>query len=273
MNFDIPKYLINSLFLLNFICLINSQIMAQKKYEDFPEFRNLSFYSYTQDDFINYRLLVPLNYDSSRSYPLVLFLHGAGERGTENIVPLTHIAPLFVQEKNRRAYPCFVLVPQCREDRRWVEVDWGADAHTIPEEPSISIKLVKELIDLHIDKNNPFNYSIDTNRIYITGLSMGGYGTWDMLARYPDMFAAAVPICGGGDEKTAAKIKDIPLWVFHGSLDKVVKPSRSRNMIKAIIEAGGEPSYTEYPRVSHGSWKPAYQEAALLPWLFSKKIH
>lgn len=246
------------------VLLFHAPLIAQKKYKDYPEFER-HIYSSSKGT-MPYRLLKPKNYDPNKKYPLVLFLHGAGERGTENLVPLTHLAPAFIKEENRQKYPCFVLVPQCPKGRRWVEVDWGLEAHDMPPNPSISEQLAIEILDKIIKEN-----SVDVNRLYITGLSMGGYGTWDMIARYPDKFAAAVPICGGGDEKTASKIKHIPLWAFHGSLDRAVKPSRSRNMIKAIQEAGGKPGYTEYPHVGHGSWKPAYQEPELFPWLFSKQ--
>jgi predicted peptidase len=115
------------------------------------------------------------------------------------------------------------------------------------------------------------DYSIDGRRIYITGLSMGGYGTWDLMARKPELFAAAVPICGGGDEATAEKIKNIPVWVFHGAKDGAVKVERSRRMVEALKKAGGKPIYTEYPEVGHDSWNPAYKDAKMFAWLFAQK--
>ncbi|MEO1653104.1 MAG: prolyl oligopeptidase family serine peptidase [Bacteroidota bacterium] len=113
-------------------------------------------------------------------------------------------------------------------------------------------------------------YRFDEKRLYVTGLSMGGFATWDIIARHPELFAAAAPICGGADLKTAEKVKNIPLWVFHGALDTVVLPSRSRGMVAAIQKAGGKPKYTEYPNVYHGSWKPAYQDPDFLKWMFSQ---
>ncbi|MCA9047007.1 MAG: prolyl oligopeptidase family serine peptidase, partial [Planctomycetaceae bacterium] len=124
------------------------------------------------------------------------------------------------------------------------------------------LELLDQLIKTH---------AIDEDRIYVMGLSMGGYGTWDLLARHPEKFAAGVPICGGGDEKQAAKIKEMPIWVFHGDADTAVKVERSRNMVAAIKEAGGKPKYTEYPGVGHNSWTPAINEPEILPWLFSQK--
>src|SRR5262249_5923284 len=141
-----------------------------------------------------YRLMKPEGYDASKKYPLVIFLHGAGERGTDNEKQLVHGVPQFASKENREKYPCFLIAPQCPDKQSWVNVDWSAEPHTIPKEPAESAKLVLNLIQ-SLQKE----YSVDPKRIYITGLSMGGYGTWDLLARKPELFAAAVPICGGGD--------------------------------------------------------------------------
>ena len=113
-------------------------------------------------------------------------------------------------------------------------------------------------------------FPIDPDRIYVTGLSMGGFGTWDLIARFPDRFAAAVPVCGGGDPGTAPLIRDLPVWAFHGALDRVVPPSNSRVMVRALQEAGARPGYSEYPDVGHNSWTKAYEDPYLLPWLFEQ---
>lgn len=218
------------------------------------------------DETLNYRLLEPKDYDASKQYPLVLFLHGAGERGDDNKAQLKHVAGIFVKPEAREKFPCFVLAPQCPKDGRWVDVNWGAKTHTTPDKPAGSMALVLATIE-QLQKQ----YSIDAKRLYVMGLSMGGYGTWDLVARHPTMFAAAVPICGGGDETQAEKLVGLPIWCFHGSKDTVVMPSRSQNMIEAIKKAGGEPKYTEFPNAAHDSWTPATQEAELLPWLFGQK--
>jgi predicted peptidase len=211
-----------------------------------------------------YRLLTPSKIEEGKKYPLVIFLHGAGERGTDNEKQLVHGIPDFV--KNRDKYPAFVIVPQCPENQKWADVDWTAKTHTLPKEPSAPAKLLLALLETFI-KEKP----VDTNRIYLTGLSMGGYGTWDLIARKPDLFAAAAPVCGGGDEATAPKIKHIPLWVFHGDKDTVVLPERSRNMVEAIKKAGGNPKYTEYKGVGHNSWVKAYSDPEFFAWLFAQK--
>jgi predicted peptidase len=213
-----------------------------------------------------YRLLEPLSPQKDATYPLVIFLHGAGERGTDNDKQLVHGVPQFASEKNRKDYPCYLIAPQCPEGKKWVEVDWSAETHEMPKEPSVSLKATFALIDSLVKEKQ-----IDPKRIYITGLSMGGYGTWDALARRPDFFAAAVVVCGGADEKTAASIKDMPIWNFHGAKDTAVKPARSRNMIAALEKAGGKPKYTEYPNVGHDSWNPAYTDGEMFRWLFEKK--
>ena len=213
-----------------------------------------------------YRLMKPEKVEAGKAYPLVIFLHGAGERGTDNDKQLVHGVPQFATKENRAKYPCYLIAPQCPDGQKWVEVDWSADTQTMPKEPSEPMGLLIKLIEKTL-KELP----IDAKRVYVTGLSMGGYGTWDLVARKPDWFAAAAPVCGGGDEATAATIKDVPIWVFHGAKDGVVKPARSRNMVAALKKAGAEPKYTEYDAVGHDSWNPTYKDAAFYEWLFAQK--
>lgn len=214
-----------------------------------------------------YRLLVPADYDAKQRYPLVLFLHGAGERGADNKAQLIHGTKVFTTPENRKKYPTFVVVPQCANGHKWVEVDWSADSHKQPKQPSVPMRLTLELLsDLQKE------YSIDAKRLYVTGLSMGGYGTWDLLARHPKLFAAGAPVCGGGDPATAAKFAKTPVWAFHGALDGAVKPKRSHEMIAALKKAGAKPRYTEYDKVGHNSWDNAYADPELLKWLFAQKL-
>jgi len=215
---------------------------------------------------LNYRLLKPENYDPQKKYPLVLFLHGAGERGDDNKAQLVHVVHIFTTKENRAKYPCFVLAPQCPSGQKWSEVNWGAASHTQSEKPATPMALTLKLIE-QLKKE----FSIEADRLYVSGLSMGGYGTWDVIARHPQMFAAAVPMCGGGDESTAPRIAKLPIWNFHGDKDGAVKVERSRNMIEALKKAGGAPKYTEYPGVGHDCWNPACKEPDLLPWLFAQK--
>jgi predicted peptidase len=213
-----------------------------------------------------YRLLRPLSVADAATYPLVIFLHGGGERGTDNEKQLVHGVPRFATMERREQYPCFLIAPQCPDGQKWVEVDWTAEHHTQPADPGVVGQLTLALIEKTI-KVLP----IDRNRVYLTGMSMGGYGTWDLLARRPDLFAAGVPVCGGGDEATAERMAHIPVWAFHGALDTVVKPARSRNMVAALDAIGGEPLYTEYADVGHHSWDRAYADPALYHWLFAQR--
>src|SRR5262249_38529581 len=156
--------------------------------------------------------------------------------------------------------PCPRVAPQCPADGWWSGSERNRKGRTHP------LTLVLELIE-----SMRTEFSIDDSRIYLTGLSMGGYGTWEAVALKPDLFAAAVPVCGGGDVKAAPKIAKIPIWAFHGGKDGIVKPERSREMIEALKKAGGEPKYTEYPDAGHDSWTTAYADPKLHEWLFAQK--
>lgn len=211
-----------------------------------------------------YRLLEPGVLEGSQGKrPLLLFLHGAGERGNDNKAQLVHGKAMMLTAA--RQYGAFVLAPQCPRGRKWAEVDWGKPTHKMPQESSQPLRLALEVIE-KMQKQ----YPVDPDRLYVMGLSMGGYGTWDAVQRYPDLFAAAVPICGGGDETAAGRIR-APAWAFHGDKDRAVPVSRSRNMIEAIKKAGGKPRYTEYPGVGHNSWDTAFKDPEMLKWLFSQR--
>jgi lysophospholipase L1-like esterase/poly(3-hydroxybutyrate) depolymerase len=213
-----------------------------------------------------YRLLRPVNIEPGKKYPLVVFLHGAGEVGSDNALQLKHGAPTFAKPDAREKFPCFVFAPQCPKGKKWVDWDWLTPGNSAPAEPAPVMKLVIEA-----EKAIEAEFGIDADRIYVTGLSMGGAGTWDLITRYPDKFAAAVPVCGGGDREKAAAVKSMPIWAFHGLADNVVPPSRSQEMIASLRAAGGKAALTEYPGVAHDSWTFAYSEPHLLPWLFAQR--
>jgi predicted peptidase len=219
------------------------------------------------DNVLPYRLMSPGNPKPGQKYPLVIFLHGAGERGNDNNVQLVHGVKEFANAQAREKFPCFLIAPQCPTGKRWVEVDWSAKQHDMPPKPSEPLNWLLALLE-QMKKEKP----IDTDRIYVTGLSMGGYGTWDLLSRHAEMFAAAVPVCGGGDEAKASVMKGVPIWVFHGAKDTAVIPERSRNMVAAVKKAEGNIKYTEYPEVGHDSWNKAYADPELLPWMFGQKL-
>lgn len=214
-----------------------------------------------------YRILLPGDYDPNETYPLVLFLHGAGERGSDNALQLTHGADLFIDSANREAFPAIVVFPQCPTGSYWANIDPGDDAHwqfPLVRTPPTPLKNVIGLLaELEAD------FRIDPHRRYLGGLSMGGFGTFELLARKPDYFAAAFPICGGGNVVAAPLMQETDLWVFHGGLDDVVPPVNSRKMVEALSKAEASVKYTEYPGANHNSWDSAFAEPDLLPWLFS----
>jgi len=215
---------------------------------------------------LRYRLFAPEAAPGGGTLPLVLFLHGAGERGDDNAAQLKHGAVEF--HRRQAAQPCLVLVPQCPEGRKWVEVDWGGGggAGTFPAEPSEPLRLALEVVDGLIAAGK-----VDPDRVYVTGLSMGGYGTWYAAGMPGSRFAAAAPICGGGDPDWGKRYVDLPVWAFHGDDDRAVPVGRSREMIEAIRAAGGEPKYTEYPAVGHDSWTRTYADDAFHDWLFAQR--
>jgi len=214
-----------------------------------------------------YRLLGPKSITPGTRYPLVIFLHGAGERGNDNLSQLKYFPTWMAEQSARQAHPCFVLAPQCRDEQKWVDVDWSKIEST-PQSPTPTVDMLAVIAAL---EDTLQREPIDPARIYLTGLSMGGYGSWDLAARMPDRFAAVLPICGGGDEATAAKIKDLPIWCFHGDADTAVRVERSRTMIEALRAAGGAPKYSELAGVGHDSWTPAYRDPDVLAWLFAQK--
>jgi predicted peptidase len=224
-----------------------------------------------KDEEFHYQVLRPLKIEDGKKYPIVIFLHGAGERGDDNRAQLKYFPTMMAKPEYREKYPCFLIAPQCRTGESWAGFGRrraaSGDEPSKPSEPTDQLKVVMQILDSSLKM-----YPVDPNRIYLTGLSMGGYGAWDWAIREPDRFAAVVPICGGGDESKADRLIKTPIWAFHGDKDNVVPPSASRNMIAAIKKAGGEPKYTELAGVGHDSWTPAYNDPkGVVPWMFEQR--
>jgi predicted peptidase len=213
-----------------------------------------------------YRLLEPAASAAGERYPLVVFLHGAGERGRDNEKQLKYLPTWMAEPALRERHPCFLLAPQCREGERWVDVSW-ADKKSLPQGPLTTDLLAAVAAMQYVISHE----AVDPARIYLTGLSMGGFGTWDLAARQPERFAAILPICGGGDEATAPRLAKLPIWCFHGDADETVPVERSRSMVAAVRAAGGSPKYSELPGVGHDAWTPAYRDPAVLDWLFANR--
>ncbi len=206
-----------------------------------------------------------MNWDQSGKAAVVLFLHGAGERGNDNAKQLFHGARELTEWCEKNKMKVLLLFPQCPEGKQWVDTPWNAPSHTLPAE-SDSMKLAMSILDEEIKDSN-----IDKSRIYITGISMGGFGTWDAISRYPEKFAAAFPVCGGADLAMAPKVKNIPILTYHGDSDTVVLTKRTQEMVAAVKKAGGNITYVEVLNCGHNSWSPAFGEEKNWKWLFEQK--
>lgn len=213
-----------------------------------------------------YRLFVPTGYDPAKKYPLILFLHGAGQRGSDNRNQLGEAAPLvFVQPDVQTTTPCFFIAPQCPNGQQWVNTPWSKGSYSLASVPiSDNLQLALEIVQ-QVQKQ----FSIDSTRLYVTGLSMGGYGTWDLIERKPGLFAAAIPICGAGDPGHASDLKGMGVWAFHSANDPTVPVSGSRDMVRALWISGQTPNYTEFASGGHNAWSRAYATPGLAAWLFS----
>ena len=216
-----------------------------------------------------YRLFVPKDYDPKKKYPLVFHLHGAGSRGNDNA---KHLLPWFagwMDEGVQKEHPCFILMPQCPAGQQWVNTPWKDGSYTYNRVPiSQPLKLAKEVFDKVVAEN-----PIDESRIYAVGLSMGGYGVWNFIMRYPELVAAAVPCCGAGDPSMAYKLKDLPIWAFHGDADEIVPFEGSKDMVDAIKKEGGEKiEFTIYKNFGHQAHRRAWKSKELVEWVFKQKL-
>lgn len=215
-----------------------------------------------------YRLYLPTDYNSSKSYPMLLFLHGAGERGSDNEKQVNvRIINTIINDASL-SRDCIIIAPQCPSGKRWVNSDWASDGGRYTQDSltiTAELAAVRELVD-----NIRNRYSVDDSRLYISGLSMGGYGTWDMITRYPHLFAAAIPVCGGTDSSKAPLIAGMPIWTFHSTDDATVSVAGTQAMVAALKSNGSNVIYTEYTDKGHGCWVAAYSTSGLYTWLFAQ---
>ena len=241
------------------------EVQATTVYED----KSIRFTGgeYSNEE-IHYRLMKPASVEPDQKYPLVIFLHGAGERGTDNALQLLYFPTQMAQPRYRERFPCYVLAPQCRNDRKWMEVDWASKSDPqMPESPSAQLQAVMQMIERTLKEEK-----IDPDRVYLTGLSMGGFGSFDLAIRHPDWFAAVAPICGAADPAKVGVLGHTAVWLAHGDADTTVPVERSRSVVQSLRAAGGRPIYVEMPGVGHNSWTPSYQDNdGLVPWLFRQK--
>jgi len=199
---------------------------------------------------------------------ILVFLHGIGERGNENLASIRLAVPDIVKQIKDARQKVILIAPECPSSQLWAPLHRGGTGAKLTEKPAQALGLVPVLIQKKIEE-----FDADPDRVYITGLSMGGYGTWDLISRYgTDLFAAAMPCCGGGDPAQAEKMKDLPIWIFHGGADPTVPVMLSRRMYAALKEAGNDDVfYKEYPGVQHDCWTRTYQNPESWKWLFSQK--
>lgn len=258
---------INLRIVLLFILIFKTAILSAQ-WQDF--YKKEWFVS--NNDTLPYRVLFPSNFVENKSYNLLIFLHGSGERGNDNEKQLIHGAWYFAQDPIISKSNTIVIFPQCPADDYWAkinrrEIPGGLDFDFLPNEsPTKAMQLVMNLLENW--KRKPF---INKSKIYIGGLSMGGIATFELLYRLPNDFAAAIVICGGGNPDYVANFaKQVPLWIFHGEKDGVVKPILSLKMMDKIFEIGGQVKVTLYSDVGHNAWDYAFLEPKLSNWLFTK---
>ena len=222
-----------------------------------------------KEESLPYRLLLPEDYDIKKKYPLLVFLHGAGERGNDNELQLTHGSDQFLTPAFRKQYPAIIVFPQCPKDAYWATIL----SREVPLKFSYSKRPKKNpTLDLveGMLKEVLSNYAIDQSRIYVGGLSMGAMGTFELVYRNPKMFAAAFAICGGANPKIARKIRR-PMWrIDHGEADSVVPFTLSKQMVAALKKKKALVSFNRYPGVNHNSWDKVFADPSFLPWLFSQ---
>ncbi len=224
-------------------------------------------------DTLPYRILYPENFRRNKKYPVVLFLHGAGERGNDNQAQLVHGGDLFL--KTRKEFPAIVIFPQVPKDDYWANVEVNRETRPFEFDydndgkPTRSMELAMELMDSLTGQK-----FVDRSRVYVAGLSMGGMGTYEILGRRPEMFAAAIAICGGADPEIAKKYNpNLDIWIFAGEKDDIVPPEFSKTMSRVINHLGRDAKLSLYPNDNHNSWDSALAEPELLPWLFKHTLN
>ncbi len=221
-----------------------------------------------KDEKLNYRFRKPNNCNPNKKYPILFFLHGAGGRGSNNKDQILDAGSInaFTKQGIFNKHDSYLLAAQVPNNEKWVNVDWGSLEHTMPK-ISKTMFLAFELLDDTLIKNN-----IDINRIYVVGISMGGFGVWDALQRRPNFFAAGIPICGGGDIKQSKSISHIPIWIWHGSQDAVINVKRSRDMYNSIKQFTHKIKFTEIKDRGHNVWIDAWNSKNLWNWLYLQSL-
>jgi predicted peptidase len=216
---------------------------------------------------VKYRWCAPDKIEPGKSYPLVLFFHGSGERGSDNAAQTKHGVLPILEGTEKLGQPVFLIAPQCPLGRWWSPVKTEKGLPAEADKPDSLLAAILALVEESVTK-----HPVDPKRFYVTGLSMGGYATWDLLGLAPDRIAAAIPICGGGDPTLAVRFKNVPIWAFHGEKDTAVPVERTHEMIAALVSAGGKPKSTFYPELAHDSWTLTYSDPAVIRWMLDQHL-
>ncbi|GAB3923609.1 alpha/beta hydrolase-fold protein [Larkinella terrae] len=259
----------------NFLPLVTLLICIHFSHaQDFSAYKKALFIQ--SKDTLCYRILYPESYDPGKSYPLVVFLHGAGARGNDNERQFIDGGSLFLNDSVRKKFPALVVLPQCPADSMWFKIPPGPPYDTTAafnhkmntlalSTPELMVKLLMDSLAEH--------KIADRKRIYLGGTSLGAFGTYDLIIHYPGYFAAAFPICGQANvELYPKRAANVPVWIFHGEIDDIINPWPDRSLIKALRQSGAKNAkYTEYPGLKHDITGKVFAEPDLLPWLFSFK--
>ena len=249
--------------------LINKNFLQNISNNEFKKYNQLVWES-SGESLLKYCFRKPNKVQSNKKYPLLLFLHGAGGRGSNNTDQLIDAGSLdaFQNQLIFSKHESYLLAPQVAEEKKWVNIPWETLEHKMPK-ISNSMAMTFEVLD-NILKDS--NYQIDINRIYIMGISMGGYGVWDAIQRKPKLFAAGVPICGGGDVSKSNLINHLPIWAWHGDRDEVINVKRTTSMVKALKSAGNDIKCSIVENRKHDVWIDVWNSKDLWNWLYSQSL-
>ncbi len=231
-------------------CLSSGRTMAKERSGSGGQREQMFQKEITKTVSLKYLLYLPKGYGekNDQKWPLILFLHGAGERGNDVNLVKKHGPPKLIDQG--KEFPFIVVSPQCPTNSWW------------PEQVDALVALLDDV---------QAKYAVDADRVYLTGLSMGGFGSWTLASRYPNRFAAVAPICGGGDRYLASRLRNVPVWAFHGEKDPVVPVQASKDMVEALKKAGGDVQLTLYPEAQHDSWTETYNNPKLYEWFLSQR--
>ncbi len=250
---------------LSILFIISNTLFSQERDISSYLFKNFSY----NNDTLSYRLLKPYR-KTKENVPLLIFLHGSGERGNNNKSQLIHGGNYFLKETENKKFNSYVIFPQCKKNSRWSnhKIDpWVSsnlyDETLLSNHSEMLVQLIFYLLE---------EFNIDTKKIYIMGLSMGGYGTFDLTSKRPDIFAGAISICGGANLSILDRAASVPHWIFHGELDRVVPVEKSRQAFELLSKLNSHHLYTEYKNTYHNSWENVFAEGDFMDWLFSKSL-